>query len=173
MTRQFVSWMLFFLLAATAQAKGVYLQVPDFVDQAFDGHGRPTMHTLWLDGETRERMSDLLGHEYAGLRLRYWRAEDRTAWVMEEIGKELPITIGVVVDGTKIRDVKILTYRESRGGEVRHPFFTEQFSGARLGENARLDRSIDGITGATLSVRAVTNVARTALFLHRQVTADE
>ncbi|HCS29554.1 MAG TPA: FMN-binding protein, partial [Spongiibacteraceae bacterium] len=61
--------------------------------------------------------------------------------------------------------IRILTYCESRGGEVRHPFFTEQFEGAQLGADDTLDRQIDGITGATLSVRAVTRVAEAALVL--------
>jgi Na+-translocating ferredoxin:NAD+ oxidoreductase RnfG subunit len=47
---------------------------------------------------------------------------------------------------------------------VRHPAFTQQFSDAKL-ENNKLDRHIDGITGATLSVRAMTAVVTLALYL--------
>jgi hypothetical protein len=46
---------------------------------------------------------------------------------------------------------------------VRYPFFTDQFDGATLTAKSRLDRNIDGITGATLSVGAVTRIARVAL----------
>lgn len=56
-------------------------------------------------------------------------------------------------------------FRESRGFEVRYPFFTDQFRGARLREGLDLDREIDGISGATLSVRALTKLARLALLL--------
>ncbi|NIQ09996.1 MAG: FMN-binding protein, partial [Gammaproteobacteria bacterium] len=66
--------------------------------------------------------------------------------------------------------VEIMVYRESRGGEVRHDFFRNQFDGARLTEQYSLDRNIDGISGATLSVNAVTAVTRWALYLHEQVT---
>ena len=99
----------------------------------------------------------------------------RTAWILEEIGKERPITIGVVVDGDAIADIRILAYREPRGDEVRHPFFLEQFSGLQLEDDKRLTGRIDGISGATLSVRAVTNVSRYVLYLNESVavtTAD-
>jgi Na+-translocating ferredoxin:NAD+ oxidoreductase RnfG subunit len=44
---------------------------------------------------------------------------------------------------------------------------TDQFNDVRLDGGDELDRQIDGITGATLSVNAVTRVVRLALFLYR------
>ena len=55
---------------------------------------------------------------------------------------------------------------------MRYPFFTDQFVAARLQSDERLDRSIDGITGATLSVGAVTRIARVALVLDATIKAD-
>ena len=157
-----------FTLSLFAQARGTYLTVPEFVATAFGG-GEATAKTLWLSGDVQQRLQAIFGHPYKSLRLRYWQQDTKTAWVLEEIGKELPITLGVVVNAGAIEQVHVLTYRESRGGEVRHPFFTEQFEGARLEHNDVLDRQIDGITGATLSVRAVTRVAEAALALAETV----
>ncbi|MDA0792136.1 MAG: FMN-binding protein [Proteobacteria bacterium] len=42
-----------------------------------------------------------------------------------------------------------------------------------LDSDLQLTGSIDGITGATLSVKAVTNVTRFALYLHESVTVGE
>lgn len=100
--------------------------------------------------------------------MRYWGEKHRTAWILEEIGKERPITVGLVIDNGRLETVKVLVFRESRGWEVRYPFFTDQFNGARLTNEHGLDRSIDGISGATLSVRALKKLARLALFLHNQ-----
>lgn len=83
---------------------------------------------------------------------------------MNEIGKEKPITFGIVVRAVKIEYVKVLALRESRDGEVRHPAFTQQFKDARL-EGQELDRHIDGVSGPTLSVWAMTAVTRLALCL--------
>lgn len=159
------------LLPGLVLAKGSYLSVPEFVASSFSGES-PQAKTLWLSGELQQRLRAIFGHPYNGLRLRYWQQGEKTAWVLEEIGKELPITLGVIVRAGSIEQVRILTYRESRGGEVRHPFFTEQFEGAQLGKDDVLDRQIDGITGATLSVRAVTRVAEAALVLAEKVLAE-
>lgn len=74
-----------------------------------------------------------------------------------------------MINDNKIESIKVLAFRESRGWEVRHPFFTDQFSDAALKENKQLDKHIDGISGATLSVKAMTKMARLALFLHQEI----
>ena len=76
--------------------------------------------------------------------------------------------MGFVVGPEGIEKVRILVYREPRGGEVHERFFTRQFEGAVLANGNRLDRPIDSITGATLSVDAVTRVARLVLRLHAE-----
>jgi hypothetical protein len=65
--------------------------------------------------------------------------------------------------------VTVLAFRESRGWEIRHPAFTQQFKDATLIDNA-LDRHIDGVSGATLSVWAMTAVTRLALYLDTLIT---
>lgn len=139
-----------------------------FLAESFTGQA-PATQMLWLTPELKARAAKVLDHPYAGMRVKYWREGNRTAWVIDEIGKERPITIGVVVSAGHIEQVKVLAFRESRGGEVRYPFFTKQFVNAGLRDGDRLDRTIDGITGATLSVWAVTKVSRLALLFHGEV----
>ena len=88
-------------------------------------------------------------------------------WILEETGKEELITAGFVVADGRIDHVRVLVYRESRGQEVRQSSFLGQFKDARLKEGDRLDRDIDGIVGATLSVGAMERMARLALFFDR------
>lgn len=153
------------LTAAPAAQAPVYQEPRAFLEETFGGRV-PEPRMLWLTGEVGEGVENILGHGLGVLRLRYWGRDGRTAWILEEIGKERPITTGLVVDRGRIERIEVLIYRESRGWEVRYPFFTEQFEGAMLTEDERLDRRIDGITGATLSVRALKKLARVALFLH-------
>lgn len=146
-------------------ADRVYMTVPEFIQRAFPGV-EPDKKKLWLAKEQKRRAETIIDHSL-GLRMRYWGSDSRTAWLLEEIGKESLIGIGVVVEDNQIVDLQILVYRESRGGEVRYRFFTGQFMGVALQSDSALDTSIDGISGATLSVRAVTRAARLALYLHR------
>lgn len=153
-------------LTSTASGKGVYQEPADFVSEAFGGEP-PTPRVIWITKDLQPLIESILGHPYGALRVRYWERDGRTAWVLEEIGKEQPITLGVVIDQNRIEQVRVLIFRESRGDEVRHAFFTDQFVGARLTPEGQLDRSIDGISGATLSTRALTKLARVALVLHQ------
>lgn len=153
------------LLAGAA----VYQKPDEFLADAFAGDA-PAAQALWIKSELKQELSQVLGHP-PGLRVRYWRAGNRTAWILDEIGKDLPITAGIVINDGAIEDVRVLEFRESRGWEIRYPFFTRQFQDARL-EGDRLTQHIDGITGATLSVRAMKRMATAALLLHAHSTAS-
>lgn len=152
-----------------ALSKGVYLTGPDFIAETFDT-STPQAKSLWLTPQIKDAAKDIMGRRIRGIRVRYWQLEDKTAWIMEEIGKELPITIGIVVTKGHVEQLKILAFRESRGWEVRYPAFTAQYQNVKITPDHKLDQHIDGITGATLSVRAVTKAVKLALFYHQQVT---
>ena len=147
-----------------------YQSPEDFLAEIFAG-SVPEPEVIWLTGPVRDNATAILGHPPNELRLRYWRRGQRTAWVLEEIGKEKPITTGIAVDADRIQLLRVLAFRESRGWEVRHSFFTDQFKQVGLTPEGTLDGRIDGISGATLSVRALTKLARLALFLHQHVSA--
>ncbi len=158
---------LLLVLGTNVSARGVYQTADDFLADVFAGTP-PQAAVVWLRGEVKTTAADILGHNYPALRIRYWGAGKRSAWILEEIGKEKPITVGLVVEDNALKNIRVLEFRESRGWEVRHGFFTDQFNGARLAGEYELDRSIDGISGATLSVRALEKLARLALYLHSQ-----
>ena len=147
----------------------VYLAPDQFLAQAFDGE-IPDQKKFWVTKAYKADIKEIMERDLGVLRVAYWRRGDRTAWILEEIGKVHPITTGLIVDGGSLRRVTVLIYRESRGWEVRNDFFTDQFIGARLVADHDLDRPIDGISGATLSVRALTKLARLALYLHEAAT---
>lgn len=165
------------LLPFTALGKGVYMTPEAFLATAFAPE-QALIESLWLTDEIRDSAKQILNHAYPGLRIRYWHTSEgagqRTAWIMNEVGKTRPITIGISIVNDQIERVRILEFRESRGAEVRMPFFTRQFVGLELHpENRQLSDSIDGITGATLSVKAVKKAARFALYLHQLVASDD
>jgi hypothetical protein len=152
------------LAAARAQAADEVLLSPDdFLKETF-GAAPPSAQVLWLDKAAQAQLTPVFGHAYPQARLRYWRDAGRTAWVVEDIGKEFPITAGFVVEGHRIEKARVLIYRESRGGEIRFPAFLRQFSGTSL-EGDHLSANIDGISGATLSVWAMERMARAVLTL--------
>jgi len=133
----------------------------------------PKTQVRTLSAKDQKALSKILGHRYAHQKVRYWQVGDKTSWILEEIGKSEPITAGFITRKakntqnqivTQISEVKILIYRESHGSEVRHPFFTKQFQGTTL-KGYKLQKKVDGIVGATLSVRAITKLSAAALYL--------
>lgn len=165
---RFIPVLLLFLFLKTAHAVSTYQEPSAFLDEVFAGDV-PQPGVVWLTGERRDRIHEILGHDYGSLRIRYWGDAGRSAWILDEIGKEHPITTGLVVRDGRIELVRVLIFRESRGWEVRYPFFTDQFKEATLTPEGRLDRDIDNISGATLSVRALRKLARMALYLAGQL----
>ena len=152
-------------LAATADE--VFLEPASFVAEAFAGTP-PAPRKLWVKPALNERVRAILGTTLPALRQKYWTDAERTVWILEASGRDRPITVGFVIADGAIQRTAILIYRESRGAEVRYPFFTDQFSGALLRPDGELDRHIDGITGATLSVHAINGLARVALLLDHE-----
>ena len=93
-------WIRFlFITAALAAsfsvfARGTYQAPEDFLRDTF-GNEIPQPQVVWLTGELKNQVEKLLGHRYPSLRVRYWAQGKRSAWILKEVGKDLPITTGV------------------------------------------------------------------------------
>jgi hypothetical protein len=163
-----------FSLTSNKAYSATYQTTPEFLSENFSVPPSKAK-SLWLTPELKKLSTEILSRPVRGMRVRYYSENDKTAWILEEIGKERPITVGVIVNGNiedfHIEHVKVLAFRESRGWEVRYPSFTNQYKNVRMTPNYELDQNIDGITGATLSVWALNKIARLALFYHQQVLA--
>jgi FMN-binding domain len=148
-----------------------YLTQEQFIQNVF-GKNAAKLETLWMTKDVAQQADKILGRAPKQLRQRYYKSGQQTAWVLDEIGKEEPITAGFVVENGKIVQTSILAYRESRGGEVRHANFLKQYQGVSLLPDSFLNKNIDGISGATLSVRAMGKMARLALYFDQVSRAE-
>ena len=151
------------LAACVHGEERVYKQPSEFIKSAFGGK-IPSTSVLRISADVKSRAKNIMAHNYRESRVRYWKQGSRSVWILEEIGKTQPITTGVLIEKGRIKSVKILIYRESHGWEVSKPFFTKQFSNASLKKGDQLSVGIRNVAGATLSVRAVTKLARLALY---------
>lgn len=158
-----------FTAAGLGHARGVYQAPEAFLGEIFNGE-IPNAQRIWLSGELGDTYREVVQEPPPQLRLRYWQQGERSVWILQATGKEHPITAGFVVEDGLLLQTRVLEFRESRGWEIRYPFFTEQFRHISLGPDRQLDKAIDGITGATLSVHAMTNMARMALVLAAKVS---
>jgi len=161
------------LLALCGQwscADTTYETQDDFLKETFKEEVKPAV--LWLDKATQDEISKILGHAYPQARLRYWHKDTTNVWVLEEIGKEYPITAGFVITNEHIARAQVLVYRETRGMEIHLPGFLAQFTNNTLKDD-KLAHKVDGISGATLSVNAMVKMAQVALTLNQKVAAQK
>lgn len=84
---------------------------------------------------------------------------DGVRWIIPDIApskSELFSFILYLDENKKILDVDVLTYRESYGYEIDYPFFRAQFKGMSQPDDIRFGRSVQNISGATISARSIT-----------------
>ena len=94
------------------------------------------------------------------------------AVVTEEIGKYRPITFMVgVTPELAVRDVAVLVYRESRGGDVKRRRFLNQYRGKTIRDPIDVNRDIINISGATISVRSINAGVKRVLAELRELQA--
>lgn len=63
----------------------------------------------------------------------------------------------------KIQNIHILSYKEKRGRPIAKPRFISQFIGKSIHNPIRLKKDIQGVTGATISSRGITDGVRKLL----------
>ena len=91
---------------------------------------------------------------------------DGYAMIMNEVGKEEPITFIVgVTPEFRVSRIALMVFRESRGWEVEDARFTNQFRGKSAGDALQVGVDVVGVTGATLSSRAFCKGAKKAVAL--------
>ena len=142
------------------------IKIEQFLAQQFN-QVIPKPSRIWVTADIKPAISAILNRPSKQLNYRYWQAQEKTIWLLDELGKERDITTAVVVKNNQIVAIKVIIYRESRGGEVQVPWFTDQFVGVDATQNWQ--RTIDSISGATLSVNAMKKQAELALFLSAQL----
>ncbi len=78
------------------------------------------------------------------------------AVITEEQGRFKPITFIVKVSASRRVDmVLVMVYRESRGDGVKRQRFLKQFRDKDTSDHLRLNRDVVGVSGATMSSRAL------------------
>ena len=106
--------------------------------------------------------------------LRAWKASGGGWFIVDQVvGKHefIPIALALDANGA-VKDIEILEYRESYGGEVRNPKWRAQFTGKQNGATLQLTEDIQNISGATLSSKHITDGVRRLLATYAIVLAN-
>lgn len=140
-----------------------YLSVEQAQSVLFAQADRFEPQALNLSAAQLQAIEARYGVKARSARWRIWQASAAgrpLGWVVVDdvIGKFELIRYAVALgpDGA-VRQVEILSYRESHGGEVRLPAWRKQFVGKTAAAPLQAGQDIDNISGATLSCSHVTD----------------
>lgn len=137
-----------------------------FLEKVFQGKPLSPEY-IWITPAVKDAIEAILLHDYRGLRIKYWQHNKETVWILNDMAMEKPVYAGIVIHEQKIRTLEVL-YADGRwGSQVQNTYFTQQFENVSSDANGILAKHIDGISGATFSVNAVSRLARLALALDR------
>jgi Na+-translocating ferredoxin:NAD+ oxidoreductase RnfG subunit len=149
----------------------VYFTEHEALAKVFGKADRGARHTWTPTDEQRGDLEQQLGVAVSEESFAAWRGRDGDkdlgwALVLEEKGRFKPITFLVHVEPDHtVGLVLVMVYRESRGDGVKRQRFLKQFRGRDADDPLRLNRDVVGVTGATLSSRALAAGVRRALVL--------
>lgn len=154
-----------------ALAKGTYFTAQKLLAEVY-GEIPGAPKTLWMNKQHKQEVMEYFDKPLRQVRVKYWEKDDRRFWILSEIGKEKPITFGIVTSQGSIERMEVMAFREVRGDEIRLPAYTAQYDNQSLNGKGRLQNNVDGISGATYSVRSMKKVARMALLFDRWVSVS-
>lgn len=127
----------------------------------------------------RDRIKALSGMRQRWEEQRVWRVEQGgklVGWfvVDDVVGKHEFITygVGLSADGHVV-GLEIMSYRETKGDQVRDVSWRKRFAGKTLADPFKLDEDIPNISGATLSSRNVTDGVKRLLALQKVALGSE
>ena len=119
------------------------------------------MHIIKLDKHMKKQVEIQVKQRFYRDKLYYWTISqsDTTityAFLDNVIGKSMPITFMVIlnIDGDII-NANVIKYREAYGGEVGNKGWLRQFINLNNNSGYNIGKDIDGISGATISVKSM------------------
>lgn len=148
-----LSFALFF--STLAPSPSLYSVTQKRADKALDKY--------WQGVDYKLTQIEIDGAEHTEIYAVHQEGGIPTAYVLfaEALGKvDTFIYLVIFSPEGSIKKVAVLLYRENYGGEIASKRFLRQFEGKSNGLNMEYNQDIDGISGATISVQAITRSIR-------------
>ena len=147
-----------------------YLTVDEAQKAIFPGKSL-TAAPIKLTGDQRKAIEQASGVRILRDQQQVWRVSGGGWFIVDEVvGKHEFITFaaGLNPDGS-VKQIEIMDYRETYGGQIRDQKWRSQFVGKTSRSTLKLDGDIKNIGGATLSCRHITDGVKRLLAFYEIV----
>ncbi|MBL4801234.1 MAG: hypothetical protein JKY45_05015 [Emcibacter sp.] len=85
------------LWAKNTAVEETYLKTEVYISAALDQHpGKPEV--IWITKTIRPHIQKILRRKKFPLRYRYYRKDNRTVWILNVVGRTMPITVGITIE---------------------------------------------------------------------------
>ena len=133
----------------------------DAIDSYFGGDIELINEEYIIPHDIKIQIENKIKQKFYRDKIYYWiintSNEVNYALLDNSIGKTMPITYLVIFNNDlKVINSSVIKYREPYGGEVSGKKWLGQFNGMEHESIYEFEKEIDGISGATLSVRSIT-----------------
>jgi len=159
----YTHFFLFFLIATTLLfAGGIKENAEKEIKTIFGDNVVVELHKLALSPPSKKKVEIQAKQRFFKDYLYAWkilRTDSLVSYaVLDNVyGKAMPITFLVILDSDgKITAARVIKYRESYGGSVGNINWLKQFIGKDDQSSYQIGKDVDAISGATISVNALT-----------------
>ena len=149
------------ILTSVLTAGDIKIACEEYLFNLYPNNTDIRMHILKLDKQMKKKVENTVKQKFYKDKLYYWTITegDSTkayAFLDNVIGKSMPITFMVIlnIDG-EIENVNVIKYREAYGSEVGSKSWLQQFINFNNNSDYNIGKDIDGISGATISVKSI------------------
>ena len=149
------------ILTSFLAAGGIKITCEEHLFNLYPENANIRMHILKLDKEMKKEVENQVKQKFYRDKLYYWTiSQDDTtiayAFLDNVIGKSMPITFLVILNiNGDIINTNVIKYREAYGGEVSYKGWLQQFLYRNNNSSYHLGKDINGISGATISVKSM------------------
>ncbi len=156
-----ISILLILVGISVGKAADIQSDVEEILKSEFTSNYEISLHKQELPDELKSQTEKQVQQKFLKSYVYIWKIcrQDSLkgfAVLDNTYGKSLPITFLVVFSpAAEILRVDIIRYREPYGGAIGSRRWLDQFIGKSSGEEFKVGRDIDSISGATISVNSV------------------
>ena len=152
------------ILTSILAAGGIKITCEEHLFNLYPEKTDIRMHILKLDKQIKKEVENQVKQKFYREKLYYWTiSQDDTtiayAFLDNVIGKSMPITFLVILNiNGNIINTNVIKYREAYGGEVGNKRWLQQFLYRNNNSSYNIGKDINGISGATISVKSMSKV---------------
>jgi Na+-translocating ferredoxin:NAD+ oxidoreductase RnfG subunit len=127
-----------------------------------------------VDAALTEKVQKALGNKQpVSAKYEIYTSKSGGVVIEHQMGKWGMISMAISFDNDgKVSNIGIITMSEKRGAGIKEHYFIKQFIGKSISDTIELGNGITGLSGATISSRAVVIAVKRALIIYDAFTAQ-